>query len=88
MSDNSHKIKAWFYDEFENIIDEVLIMNDIRNELLSLNDEEFSEEIDLQSYDEFVRSVSITCSSKLGLSYDEVYDSLENKLEELYNAFD
>lgn len=82
------KIAEWFFDEFENIIDELVCIIELRQEIINENDVDFEEVIRLQSYDEFVRGIAITCSCKLGLSYEEVYDELENKLEELYHAFD
>jgi len=83
---NKHKIAEWFFDQFENIIDEIMLMNDVEIDMLEANDEEFHEEISHQSMDSLIRSVCLSCASKLGLSYDEVYDSLEEKLEELYYA--
>jgi len=80
------QIKEWFFDNFENIMDELQSMNDIKDLVLSENDEDFHEEIEHQSMDEFIRSICITCSTKLSLHYDIVYDSLEPKLEELYYA--
>lgn len=79
-------IKMWFYDNFENIIDEAVTLTDLKNEIIDTNDCEFHEEIEHQSVDEFIRSVCISCSSRLGLPYDEVYDTLEEKLEELYES--
>lgn len=82
------KIKDYFFDNFETILDELIILKDITLEISENNDDEFQEEIEHQSMDEFIRSICITCSSSLGLSYEEVYDCLENHLEELYYVFD
>lgn len=82
------KIKEWFFDNFENIVDELSTINDFKLELYDVNDVEFHEEINHQACDEFVRSVAISCSSQLGLAYDEVYDNLEDNLEELFNLLE
>jgi hypothetical protein len=86
---NEHKslISEWFFDNFELILDELQSINDLKYGLIDGNDEAFEDIIEHQAYDEFIRSIIITCSSKLGLSYDVVYDGLEDKLEEMFNAF-
>jgi hypothetical protein len=83
---NKHKIVEWFFNNFENILDEATSMCDLKEDILNSNDEEFHEEIEHQSLDEYTRSICITCSSNLGLPYDEVYDTLESKLEEIFYA--
>lgn len=81
-------IAEYFFDEFENILDELTTILELRDLVLSENAPEFDDEIRLQSYEEFIRSVTISCSVKLGLSYEEVYDQLDDKLEEMYHAFE
>ncbi len=85
---NKHLIPEWFFDNFCNIIDELVMIRDLKNTILDENDEEFHDEILHQSYDEFKRSISISCATQLGLSYEEVFDTLEDRLEELYYGFD
>lgn len=78
------QIKEYFFNNFENILDEAIIMRNTKDEIISLNTSEFHEEIEHQSEDEYIRNICVSCSTSLGLPYDEVYECLENKLEELY----
>ena len=85
---SKHLIAEWFFDEFEVILDELMMIVELRKVIIDENADEFEEEIRLQSYEEFIRSVSISCATKLGLSYEEVYDALDDKLEEMYYNFE
>lgn len=85
---NKALIAEYFYDNFENILDECVIIVEIKRELLESNDTEFHDEIDHQSCDEFIRSICLSCANRLALSYESVYDEMEGKLEELYESFD
>ena len=88
IMNNDYLIKDYFFNEFENILDMSKLVHEAQKYLLEINDVEFHDEIMIQSCNEFISTVSMACSNKLGLPYLHCLESLEDKLEEIYELHD